>query len=172
LNLAAFRTEKENARTQGVDDLDPVVLEGEQLVQGFEIGVAGNITNDWALFGGYTFLDSETKQSANPAEIGKSLPNTPEHSFSLWTTYQLPWNLQAGVGAQFVDDRFNNAINQREAESYWNVDAMLTYRVNEHFDVRMNVYNIFDEEYIDRVGGGHFIPGAGRAATVTLSIKF
>jgi catecholate siderophore receptor len=172
LNVAAFRTEKENARTQGVDDLDPVVLEGEQLVQGFEIGVAGNITNDWALFGGYTFLDSETKQSANPAEIGKSLPNTPEHSFSLWTTYQLPWNLQAGVGAQFVDDRFNNAINQREAESYWNVDAMLTYRVNEHFDVRMNVYNIFDEEYIDRVGGGHFIPGAGRAATVTLSIKF
>lgn len=172
LNVAAFRTEKTNARTQGVGDLDPVVLDGEQVVQGFEIGIAGNITENWAVFGGYTFLDSEIEHSLNPVEVGKHLPNTPEHTFSLWTTYRLPWNISVGAGAQFVDSRYTSAVNDREADSYWNFDAMLTYHVTENIDVRLNVYNVFDEDYIDRVGGGHFIPGAGRSGTVTLSFRF
>jgi len=38
--------------------------------------------------------------------------------------------------------------------------------------LRMNVYNLAGREYIDRVGGGHFIPGAGRSATLTASIAY
>ena len=171
LNVAAFRTEKTNALTQGIDPLDPLVLDGEQIVQGFEIGVAGNITKEWAVFGGYTFLESEIESSNNPAEVGNELPNTPQHSFSLWTTYQLPWKIEVGAGAQYVGDRFSAANNAREAEGYWTFDAMLKYEVTENIDLRVNVYNIADEEYIDRVGGGHFVPGAGRSATVTASFK-
>ena len=51
-----------------------VVLDGEQVVQGFEIGIAGNMTDKWAVFGGYTFLHSEIESSNNPAEVGNELP--------------------------------------------------------------------------------------------------
>src|SRR5690606_4232633 len=45
LTAALFRTEKTNARTQDPDDPnDLLVLEGEQRVQGVELGLAGNIT--------------------------------------------------------------------------------------------------------------------------------
>ena len=60
LTAAIFRTDKTNARTPGLTPNDPpMVLDGEQRVQGFEIGAAGNITEHWKVFGGYTFLDSE-----------------------------------------------------------------------------------------------------------------
>ena len=49
---------------------------------------------------------------------------------------------------------------------------MVKYKVTENIDLRVNVYNLADEEYIDRVGGGHFVPGAGRSATVTASFRF
>jgi catecholate siderophore receptor len=173
VSAAAFRTKKENARTPGVLPSDPpTVLSGEQIVQGFELGITGNITEDWAIFAGYTFLDSEIEKSNNPEEVGNELPNTPRNTFSLWTTYRLPWNIEVGAGAQFVDSRFNNAANEREADAYWTFDAMAVWHVNEHLDVRLNVYNLADEEYIDRVGGGHFVPGPGRSATLTASLKF
>ncbi len=44
--------------------------------------------------------------------------------------------------------------------------------VNQRFTLRLNIYNLADERYIDRVGGGHFIPGAGRSAALTTSVNF
>jgi catecholate siderophore receptor len=37
--------------------------------------------------------------------------------------------------------------------------------------LRLNVFNIFNERYIDQVGGGHFVPGTGRSALATLSFR-
>jgi catecholate siderophore receptor len=172
LTAALFRTEKTNART--ADPADPTVFElsGEQVVQGAEVGLAGTITDAWRVFAGYTYLDSEIKDSANPEEVGKDVSNTPRHSFSLWTVYNLPGGFQIGGGAQFVDDRFNNNINQRLAPSYWLFDAMIGYQINENLNLRVNFYNIADEDYIDRVGGGHFVPGPGRSVTVSATYKF
>jgi catecholate siderophore receptor len=44
--------------------------------------------------------------------------------------------------------------------------------VNKDISLRLNVYNLADEKYIDRLSGGHFIPGAGRSATLTANFKF
>ncbi|MEW6304431.1 MAG: TonB-dependent siderophore receptor [Verrucomicrobiota bacterium] len=173
LSLALFRTEKTNSRTQDpADSSDVVVLEGEQAVQGVELGAAGSITRDWRVFGGYTFLHSEITSTKNPAELGKETSNTPRHSFSLWTTYQLPWNFEIGGGAQYVGSRFSNSTNTRRAPGYALFDAMLGYKLNENTSLRLNVYNLADEDYIDRVGGGHFIPGAGRSAVLSANFQF
>jgi catecholate siderophore receptor len=54
VNAAVFRTEKTNARTVSLVPDDPErVLDGEQVVQGFEIGFAGRVTRNWSVFGGY-----------------------------------------------------------------------------------------------------------------------
>lgn len=171
LTAALFRTEKTNART--TDITGATVLAGNQVVDGVEFGVAGNLTEDWQIFAGYAYMQSEIEESGNAAELGQSLGNTPDHSFNIWTTYNLPFRVQVGFGAQYVGDRQNgNTSTSRTAPGYWTCDAMLNYQVNDKFNVRLNVYNIADERYIDRVGGGHFVPGAGRSAAITASYKF
>lgn len=174
LTAAVFQTTKTNARTEDpTDPTDVIVLDGEQQVQGIELGFAGSITDQWKVFGGYTFLDSEVTKSANALEEGRTLSNTPRHSASLWTTYELPYGIQVGVGAQFVDERWNgNLPTSRKVPSYCLFDAMVGYEINKNFSVRLNIYNLADTEYVDRVGGGHFIPGAGRSAVLSATYKF
>lgn len=176
VSTAVFRTEKTDARTPSLDPGAPqLVLDGEQTIQGIEFGVVGSLTKEWKVFANYTYMDSEIDESNVNADVGAEFGNVPEHSASVWMTYSLPWNIEVGAGASFVGDRFNNLssnANVREAPDYWLFDAMASYRVSENFTLRLNVYNLADEEYIDRVGGGHFIPGPGRSATLTASLRF
>ena len=173
LSGAVFRVEKQNARTPGVSPGDPPqVLEGRQRVDGVELSVEGNITRAWQVLAGYTFLDSTTIDSNVPAEVGKELVNTPPNSFNVWSTYRLPSGLHFGGGARFVDRRFGNTINTRFVEAYWTFDAMASYPLTSHIDLKLNLYNLTDKYYFDRIGGGHIVPGPGRAAMVSTSFRF
>ncbi|MDX1953828.1 MAG: TonB-dependent siderophore receptor [Verrucomicrobiota bacterium] len=173
ITTALFRIDKTNARTQDpVDPNDFIVLEGEQRSQGVEFGVQGNLTKEWAIFAGYAYIDSEILESRDPAEIGKEVNNTPRHSANLWTTYQLPLDLEIGIGAQYVGSRYSSNANNRKAPGYVLFDAMLGYQVSDAISLRLNIYNLADREYIDRVGGGHAVPGAGRSAVLTANFNF
>jgi catecholate siderophore receptor len=173
-SAALFRTDKSNARTT-----DPVTgiidLTGEQRVQGLELGLNGSITDEWRVFGGYTYMDSEVLESKRPLEVGNEIANTPEHTFSLWTTYDLPKGFTIGAGTQYVDSRFNNQVSRgtrQEAPSYTLIDAMVSYEVNENLTLRLNGYNLADKDYIDRLGGGHFVPGQGRSFVLSANMTF
>lgn len=173
VNAAVFRTEKTNARTPGIAPGDPVtVLQGEQRVDGLEFGISGRIADRWQTFFGYTYLDSEVVKSNTPAEVGKELANAPDHSATLWTTVRVGSKVELGGGAQYVGDRFNSNSGVRVAPDYLLFDAMASYDISERFSLRLNLSNLTDERYIDRVGGGHFIPGAARSASLTTGIKF
>jgi catecholate siderophore receptor len=173
LTTALFRTDKVNARTEDpTNPGDVVVLEGKERVDGLELGATGKIIDRWDVFAAATFLDSEVVSSKDASEVGKQLPNTPKTSYNLWTSYRLPWRLQVGAGVQHVGDRFNNTANARKAPSYTLYDAMVSYDVTKNVGLRVNAYNLTDEDYIDRVGGGHIIPGAGRVVTVRTDVKF
>lgn len=173
LSAALFRTEKTNARTAGINPGDPAtVLEGEQRVEGVELGVSGRITPRWNAFGGYAYMTSDIRRSNTTGEAGNDLTLTPEHSFTLWTSYDLSRSLTVGGGAQYMDAVYRNATNTAEVPSYWLFQAMASYQVNESLSLRLNVTNLADRDYVDRVGGGHFIPGPGRQAILTASFQF
>lgn len=174
LNAALFRTDKTNARTPGLPGELPTVLDGEQRVQGVELGAIGKLTEDWDIFAGYTRLDSEVLHSNNPLEQGNPIGNTPEHSFSLWTTYRLPGNVEIGAGAQYIGERTVSTTVTTELPSYWLFDAMVGWQANEHWDLRLNLFNLDDEFYLERVhgGGSHGVPGAGRTAMLSVNYKF
>ena len=171
LTAAVFRTDKTNARTT-----DPVtgntVLSGDQRVQGFELGASGTVNDWWRVTGGYAYLDSEVRASGNPAEIGNELSNTPAHTLSLWNVFTLPAGFTAGIGTNFVDSRYSNNSNTRVAPSYWLVDAMVGYQATESLSLQLNINNLFDEDYIDRVGGGHVTPGNGRSIVLSTRYSF
>jgi catecholate siderophore receptor len=173
VNGAIFRVEKTNARTPGIlPDDPPQVLQGRQRVQGIELGASGGITRALRVFGAYTLLDSEIVKSNAPTELGRRIQNTPRNSFNIWTTYLLPHRITLGGGPRFVGRRFGNNINTRQADAYWLLDAMASFPVSRRLDLRLNLYNLTNEYYFDRLGGGHLVPGAGRSILVSAGFRF
>jgi catecholate siderophore receptor len=172
LTAALFRVEKTNARTPGVSPDDPPqVLQGRQRASGVELGASGRIGRAWTIFGGYTLLDSQILESNTPAEVGRRLINTPRHSFNLWSTRRFG-RLEAGGGIRAVDKRYGNTTNTRKVDPYWTLDAMASYPVSRYLDLRLNLYNLNDAYYFDRLGGGHLVPGAARSALVSAAFRF
>ncbi len=73
---------------------------------------------------------------------------------------------------QIIGERYGNTINTRLVDRYWLVDAMASYRINKHIDLKMNIFNLTDEYYFDRIGGGHLVPGAARSALFGFGFNF
>ncbi|GEP42779.1 TonB-dependent receptor [Brevifollis gellanilyticus] len=171
LSAALFRTEKTNARTTfaGITS-----LAGDFVVDGVEIGASGQITKNWQIFAGAAHLDSKIKDSSNAIENGAALPSTPDYTFNLWTTYNIIEPLQVGFGFQYMGEVIGSSTNTtRVVPDFWTMDAMVSYRINDHISLRLNIYNLADQRYIETSGStGHFIPGPGRSAALTASIKF
>ncbi|MGJ8655219.1 MAG: TonB-dependent receptor [Akkermansiaceae bacterium] len=169
LNAAIFRTNKDNARSREGRGSD-YELAGDFVSQGFELGATGEITEDISIFAGYTYLDTETKKSLDPTAVGDVLGNSPKHSFSIWATYQATDFFTLGGGVRYIGERTNGGTNT--ADGYATVDVSATYQVNDDMSVQLNILNLANEEYVDQVGGGHFIPGEGRSAALTVNYSF
>jgi outer membrane receptor for monomeric catechols len=44
--------------------------------------------------------------------------------------------------------------------------------VNRHLSLQLNLTNLNNEFYFDRLGGGHVIPGAARGVLMTTNFHF
>jgi catecholate siderophore receptor len=125
----------------------------------------------WTTIVNYAFMRSRIERSNTVAEIDQNLALTPEQTLSLWSTFELPGGVGVGGGAQYMDSVFRNATNTAIVPGYWLVNATASYAVNSHLTVRFNATNLANEQYVDRIGGGHYIPGPGRQMIVTATIK-
>ncbi len=173
LVAAFFRTDKTNARTPGINPGDPpTVLAGEQQVTGIELGASGRIGDRFSLQAGYSAMSSDIAASNTPAEVDNALALVPEQTFNIWATYEFPWKLTLGGGAQYMDSVYRNATNTATVPSYTLLSTMASYEVNRHLTLRLNGNNLADAEYVDRIGGGHYIPGPGRQVIVSTTVKF
>ena len=174
LTAAVFRMEKTNVRTR-LTNGDPFVLDGKQRVDGLELSATGAITDAWSVFAGAAYLDSEYVSSANTLEEGRDLLLVPDFSFNAWSTYVLPMGITVGLGAQYTDDIVrsrSSALGSVTVPGYWLIDAMASYPLSDGIGLRLNLTNLADEDYVDRVGGGHYVPGAGRTVSLAANISF
>lgn len=172
LTAAVFKIEKTNARVTLADGTTDVA--GNQEVKGFEIGAAGRVTRKWQLFAGYTYLDSElVDNGADVANNGNQFPNTPEHSASLWTTYDILPKLTIGGGAFYVDEQFGNTANSVSIPSYVRYDAMAGYQIDKHLSLQLNIQNLTDKRYFDAAYSSHYAQvAAGRLSYLTLNFTY
>jgi catecholate siderophore receptor len=179
LSAAAFQLTREKA--QVLVDVDTYAQVGEIEVKGIELGVSGNITSAWTVFGGYAYMDSELVRGAfNNVNLGEALANTPEHSASLFTTYRVLPKLTVGGGAYYVSD--SNGGNQGGAggggnavyaPAYTRLDAFASYDLTDRASLQLNVQNAADEEYIIRTNGVHHADVApARQAILKLNVRF
>lgn len=179
LTAAVFRTEKKNTRILVSNNTYETA--GESRVDGLELSASGKITDQWQVFAGYSYLKSELvdpgKNATRSGTVdvgsnkGNQMPNTPEESFSLWTSYDVTPKLTIGGGAFYVDQVYGDAANKVYVPSYTRYDAMASYKLTKNVDLQLNVQNLTDKTYYDKAYGAHFAnQAAGR--TVLLSTNF
>ena len=138
LNAAIFQIDQEQPQTNTDGD---VISKIEARHQGIELEARGQISEQWDISIGYSFLDAEDK------ETGKKPNDVSDHLFSLWSTYQLDDNWRLGGGVKHVGDRYAGNNEAVALGDYTTVDLMAAYTIGRH-KVQANAYNVFDEKYI------------------------
>jgi catecholate siderophore receptor len=145
-----------------------------QKVEGFELGIVGKVTKAIQIMFGYTYMNSIVVESKEAAELGNAVGNTPKHMASIWATWESPWRTQFGAGAQYVHHRTVSISNPEFIDGYYLFDAMAAYHLTDKVDLRVNLQNITNEFYFERVHGGgqHGVPGAGRTALFSVAVRY
>lgn len=185
LTGAAFHTEVDNAQINDPENPGLTVLQGNERVQGFELGATGHITPKLEVIAGYTYLDGVTSGDMGTSPLVKYsnvlIPNVARNAFNLWTEYHIskPW--EVGLGANYLDRRAANVVAPGTAAahvpSYVVWSAMTSYRINPRLKVQLNAINLFNKYYFDNVyytsaSENHAIPGAGRTVKLAVQADF
>ncbi|CAD6526290.1 TonB-dependent receptor [Paraburkholderia sabiae] len=166
-----FNIEKTNARTANPDG--SYTLDGDIRVRGYQMGLAGHITNNWQVFGGYTYMDGEILKAFDGTQ-GKVPANTPKHTLTLWTTYLFTPHWEIGGGPTYMSSRYAANNNFVQVGGYTRWDAMAAYHAK-RYDVQLNVLNLTDKNYYDALipsDGGRAVPGYGRTFLATVNYRF
>ncbi|MGN8343217.1 TonB-dependent siderophore receptor [Pseudomonas sp. SMV71] len=174
VDAAVYQIEKRNVLTTDPVDSTFSVAAGEVRSRGFDLNVAGNLTPEWRMIGGYAYVDAEVTKDAN-IPSGTRLLNVPEHSFSLLNVYEFQdgglKGLGLGVGAKYVGERAGQtAANAFSMDSYTVVDLLGYYKVNERIRLNLDLKNLFDADYEEGAFGNVYAyPGAPRTVQAGIS---
>ncbi|MDO8263306.1 MAG: TonB-dependent siderophore receptor [Gallionella sp.] len=171
--LALFRSTKLHER-----NTDPLVnlvtLSGKRHVAGFEVDMAGKLTPQWEIYGSYMWIPEANIDIGVAGSEGQGTrPSlTPEHSGTVWNTYQITSQWRVGLGVNFRGEQTPIRNPGWTVDGYVTGDLMAEYRINDKFTLKGNVNNITNKLYADALYTGHYIPGAGRTVQMTLNAKF
>ncbi|SIS99290.1 TonB-dependent siderophore receptor [Paracoccus saliphilus] len=180
LSAAVFDLRKTNVEDYYFDedgniDYTHSTQVGEIRARGVELEARGKLTQELQGVLGYTYLDTEITESADPAKRGKENVMSPRHQVSLW----LDWDasrfmpgLSVGGGLRYQSDSYSTQYNGRVTPSHTTADLAMRYEADQ-YAVDLGVTNLFDKEYYgvcyDNLGCAL---GDGRKVSLTLSRNF
>lgn len=130
--------------------------------QGIEATMRAEITPDLTVGVGYTFLDSEDR------DTGRDLPRRPRHSANLSADYLGIRGFRIGGAVRYVHQQLNSASSTVELDSFIVVDALVSYDITEKVAAYVRVENLFDEKYQEALN--YRTPG--RSAYLGLKANF
>jgi len=171
LTGALFQITKFNARTANLDGT--FTPQGNVRVQGARAGVAGRITPEWQVFGGYAYLNARIIDGIGVGTTGMVPLNTPRDSANIWTTYTINETWQLGGGAFYTGQRYANNTNTVTVPEFTRFDLTAAY-IQPKWDLRLNVYNVFNTMFYDALiasDGGRAVPGSGTTGFITLNYR-
>ncbi len=187
LTAAVFRNERSQFKVPSGDVAIPEQqLDGNSRVDGIALGAVGTVGMKWSIFANYTYLDSEVVQSVSDVALGGGtidilagdpLPNTPEHSASVWTTYQISDAFSIGYGVTYQGE-YTFARTAATADLYYTPDyllhrAMATYEINDSIALQLNIENLTDEVYYERIrnnaANGWATPGTAQSGVLSVT---
>jgi catecholate siderophore receptor len=174
LSAALYRLERSNVAVPDPDDAARTILVDGQRSEGFELELAGEITERWRVVGGYTWADSEiTRTQSSTIVAGNAVAQLPEHSFALWNRIDLNPSWGVALGATRRSDSFATADNRVVLPGYTRLDAAAYYRASEQLQVQLNVENLLNREYhASAHNNNNLLPGSPVAAYLSMNLRF
>jgi len=174
LSAAVYRLDRTNVAIP--DPLDPslsILVDGQK-TEGVELGISGQVTEAWSMFGGYAYQDGELTATASATAVdGATLAQLPEHKISLWNRYQLTPAWGVGLGLMYQSDMYTSTDNTVTLPSFTRVDAALFYSLNDRIRAQLNVENLLDEEYLANAHNNNNIsPGSPLAVRMGVTVAF
>lgn len=163
------------------------LAQGEVVSKGIDLEASGEVLPGLMVMGGYTLNLTDNRATD---QVFSSI--TPKHLAKLWSVYTLPdrwpdWKIGGGVNVQSasyvsgeayrLDDQ-GNAYDSTPFDfsqgGYAVWDAMLEYRVDDHWTVALNGNNLFDRKYYETVATSEYgnYYGAPRNYMLTLRGTF
>ena len=166
LTAAVYQLDRTNVAVP--DPLDPsvsILVDGQE-TKGVELGVGGQVTDAWSVFGGYAWQDGELVDGARLAQL-------PDHKISLWNRYQLTPTWGLGLGLMYQSEMFASTDNSVTLPSFTRVDAAVFYLFNDRIQAQLNVENVFDEDYFANAHNNNNItPGSPLAVRIGVTVAF
>lgn len=162
LSLAIFQIDQDFADSDGNGGSTFITTE----ITGFETQFVGQLSENWTLTAGYSFLDGEDKDGDRPKEL-------PENMFSVWNYYQASEKLGLGLGAIYQDESIIRNDPTPVLPDYFRVDAAAYYAINEDLGLQLNIENVLDETYYPSAHSTHQATvGAPINARISISGRF
>jgi catecholate siderophore receptor len=197
LTAAVFQTTKDHARETIGSGASAVIQDtAAYRIRGLEFTASGKLTDEWSLFGGISFLNSQVEDSATASNIGRPLANIAHASFNLLTKYQLTKDLSIGTQATYKGEILGgttaatwysaSTVNvsgssvatpagYNKLPSGWRFDLMAEYQISKVISAKFIATNIFDKVLYDafyRSNTPFVYLSPGRSAQLTLQAKF
>lgn len=180
--FSLFRTEQENqAQSIGTASFNGSIINTYEGIQattkGYEFDVSGEVSERLSMNAGYTRLMSikgDNDQNVNPY--------VPRHLLHLTTVYKVPFveNLKVGGSVNWqsethVDIALNGDSIRYKQGSYATLNLMANYKMDQHWDAAINLYNVTNEKYLSSLryaSAGQAYYAAPASAIATLTWKY
>ncbi|MEQ8508880.1 MAG: TonB-dependent siderophore receptor [Rhodospirillaceae bacterium] len=170
---AAFDLDRESFTSVDPEDAAQVIIIEGSETKGFEVQLTGNLTDQWFVTTGYSYLDGKVQRVDGSGADGNRTRQTPEHMFSVWNTYQVSDVLGFGLGATYQDAFFVTEDNSVEVPSYIRFDAAAYYDLSEDVRLQLNIENLLDETYFpDAHSNDNITTGEPINARFSVNVKF
>ncbi|GKS75861.1 TonB-dependent siderophore receptor [Acidovorax sp. SUPP950] len=152
---------------------------GKVRAQGFETEVSGQVAPGWDVLAGYAFTATKYLQAPVSQQGQVFSPITPRHSVNLSTRYAFKGpvlqGLSVGGGVSYRSEFFAQSGTVRlTSGDYALFNAQVAYQINDKLSVSLNVDNLFDKTYYEKVSslGRQNFYGEPRRVTVALKARY
>ncbi len=170
LTASIFQNERGLFTTVNPNDVSQIITIAGSTTEGFEVQLVGDITDQWTINAGYSYLDSTVDGGSFE---GNRTRQTPEHMFSFWNEYQASDRLSLALGMTYQDDYFVREDNAVLVPSYTRWDAAAYYDLGDQTLLQLNIENITDEDYFpDAHSNDNISTGEPLNARLTLRHRF
>jgi catecholate siderophore receptor len=171
LTAAWYRLDRTNTAAPDPNSTTRLVQTGRQRSSGYELEVAGSVTDAWQIAGGYASQKATIVSRTSAAAEGAVVPLVPRHTLSLWNRYQVIPRLGAGVGIVHQSKMFAAIDNSVTLPAFTRIDAAAFLTLTQSLRAQLNIENLFDERYYPTSHGNNNIaPGAPRTMRFSLAV--
>ena len=145
-----------------------------QRTEGVEVSLAGQLTPNWSVMGGYAYQTGEiTSDIFGLAKKGASVAELPRHTFSMWSRYDITPSIGAAFGVIHRASMYASLTNRVILPDFTRVDAALYAQFTKRFRGQLNIENLLDTHYFASAQNDFNItPGSPIAIRATLIANF